>query len=485
MKSVLIYCRYTTTSVIFIRALGHLLSQGRVPPGLRFCLLLDDRRDIELVERFFAGRGVSTKMVYAEIRPFEKRPDPPLARLRDWENRYGAPHLRCYIENERAIEGKAERTKWSYLYAHIDYLERLWHELRPALFITGAAEGLLPWVAMAIARANGTRCISFSPGRFGQRSFILDNPYEILNVGSLYRRKLLEGLTTEEMSAVAKLVSSYRQGQVKPLDHLAVLARKRRHIINPFSAISLVRNACFTDIGNADLPLRRAVIRAVSARRTLVRNALLSRRIVRRLPHGEKFFFFPLQFEPEISLATQGRGWVNQRALIRLIANCLPVDRWLYVKEHPSMLSGIRPGGFYRDILKIPRVRLLDQRMSSHEIVVRAEAVTTITGTAGWEALMQGRPVVLFGHAFYEEFEDGVIRIDDIGRLADALREVRRREIPDKAIHAYVASVLERSHDGIFIDPRAFPHAAPTVLSETNLDAIGRAMLTGLGDLSA
>jgi len=179
-------------------------------------------------------------------------------------------------------------------------------------------------------------------------------------------------------------------------------------------------------------------------------------------------------------LATQGRGWTNQLNIIRAVNDALPIDRWLYVKEHPSMLAGLRSVEFYRTIISLPRVRLLQQSMNSYSIVPRAEAILTITGTAGWEGLMFGRPVVLFGHSFYEEFEEGVIRVNQPQDLPSILRNVRDRQIPQEALLAYMAAVLSKTRRGFLIEPRVYSDQTTMILSRENLEDIAQVILEHL-----
>ncbi len=478
---VLVYTRYHTTSYILFHVLQLLLTSFRKETEqFHFHVLLDDRRDRDLALQLLPSERVTVHLQYERLQPFEASRTWQLETIARWEQQYGSPHLRSYILMERALEGRPEETKWRYLLSHIEYFEALCQRIRPVLYVSGAADGLNPWVAMAVAKGNGVPCLSFSPCRFGQRSFILDNPYEVLGIGQAYKDKLLGKASADEMSAARDLMDEYRSKEVRPVDHLAVRAKKRRKVPNPLSALALAYEAFATDTGYFDLPLRKSLARAVRGRCTTLRNALLAGRAVTSLPQDESFFFFPLQFEPEISLGTQGRGWVSQFKLVRHISYSLPIDRWLYIKEHPSMLSGIRPAGFYRALLALPRVRLVSQRMSSYEIFPKAEAVLTITGTAGWEALMHRKPVVLFGHAFYEEFEEGVTKVDNIETLPAVLRGLRDRAVPEGSLQAYVAAVLERAPQGIFIEPRMYPEASELVMSEENLSAIGRVILDRL-----
>ena len=117
---------------------------------------------------------------------------------------------------------------------------------------------------------------------------------------------------------------------------------------------------------------------------------------------NEKFVFFPLQYEPEISMMLYAPLYTDQIHLIKQIARSIPVDHKLYVKEHPAMV-GYRRRKYYKEILKIPNIRLLDPIHNSCDIVRLAKLIITITGTVGWEAILFKKPVITFGDIFYNE----------------------------------------------------------------------------------
>ncbi|MCM8811730.1 MAG: hypothetical protein NC910_01590 [Candidatus Omnitrophica bacterium] len=469
--AVLVYARYYTTSIVLIRALEQLFKDSpEVPKEIRFHVVLDDRRDLPMARKALPA-SVSIHLQYDAIQPYRDTRKWPEETVSRWEKSYGSPHLRSFLWMERALEGRPEGVKWRYLLCHLDYFEKLWKEIHPSLYITGAADGLLPWTAMTVMKANGVPVLCLGPSRFGKKIFVMDNAYEHLDIGAVYQRIRREGLLPEQRQQAVQLVEEYRRASVKPVDYIALQGRlKRRRLLpNPFSAIRLARDAFCTDAGNFDMPLRASLERALKARRTALYNHLLASTQTAVLPEAERFFFFPLQYEPEISLSTQGRGWHKQLELVKWISQSLPIDRWLYVKEHPSMLSGIRPLRFYREILSLPRVRLLKQSINSFEIVPKAEAVLTITGTAGWEALMFGRPVVLLGHAFYEEFAEGVTRLESRETLPAILLDMRRKWFAQEDLLAYITAVMTKTRDGFFFDPRLYPEMIPDGLGEKNL----------------
>ena len=481
MRNVVVFGKRFTTGHVLTHVLRRLFAQA--PEELRdvhvHCLF-DDRRDAAEAAAMLAGQPVTVHAEYAELDPFARRRWPQ-ATVDGWERRYGDPHLGRYIEGERVLARRSREARWTYLLAHVEYYERLAQTLQPVAFVSGAASTMHPWLAMRVFRENGARCVSFYPTRFGDTSFILDGPYETLGIAGTYRALLASGLSDAEERMAREVVDGYRTQAVRPVDFGFVNAQRTRMLPNPVNAARLVREFRRTDRRYYDERLGTLIARALRARRRPLYEAWLRPRVVAAVDRSEPYFFFPLQFEPEMSLATQGRGWMHQLEVIRLIHDALPVDRRLYVKEHPNMPLGTRPMRFYRALARLPRVHLLDRRVNSYAVVPHAEAVLTITSTAGWEALMFDRPVALFGHAFYEEFAEGVRVVTRPEELPAILRSFRDWKGSGDAILAYVAAVLRRSQPGIIVEPRYVPDSAGLVLSDDNLDKLGRVIVHALG----
>jgi len=117
---------------------------------------------------------------------------------------------------------------------------------------------------------------------------------------------------------------------------------------------------------------------------------------------SEEFAFFPLHFEPEIATMLYAPFYANQLNLIRQIAQSLPITFKLYVKEHPAMLE-YRPTEYYKELKKIPSVKLVPTSTSSFELMKHAKIITVITGTVGLEATFLKKPVITFGEVFFNK----------------------------------------------------------------------------------
>ena len=81
---------------------------------------------------------------------------------------------------------------------------------------------------------------------------------------------------------------------------------------------------------------------------------------------------------------------------------------------------GVRPDNFYDQIRAFKNVVLLDTMILGH-VIRQAELVATITGTAGFEAAVMGKPVISFGHHNIYNFLPHVRLITDERDLKPAL----------------------------------------------------------------
>lgn len=138
--------------------------------------------------------------------------------------------------------------------------------------------------------------------------------------------------------------------------------------------------------------------------------------------------FFPLHVEPEIAVLLLAPFDTDQISIVRRLARSLPVGMYVYVKEHPQM-TPYRSRSFYKELKKIPNVKLLRPEIPSFDLIRSAALVAIITGAAGWEACLFGKPVITFGEVFY-----------------NALSSVVRSKVPEE-LPQLVAQQLQKMPD--------------------------------------
>ncbi len=114
-----------------------------------------------------------------------------------------------------------------------------------------------------------------------------------------------------------------------------------------------------------------------------------------------EYVYFPLQFQPEMSMMLYAPYYYNQISVIQNLAKSLPINFKLVVKEHTVML-GKRERNFYKEISKISNVILVNPFKNSIDIVKKCSLVFTITSTVGLEALILKKPVIALGSVYWK-----------------------------------------------------------------------------------
>ncbi|MEK7208059.1 MAG: hypothetical protein AAB699_00745 [Patescibacteria group bacterium] len=170
------------------------------------------------------------------------------------------------------------------------------------------------------------------------------------------------------------------------------------------------------------------------------------------------YVYFPLHYQPERNSSPQGGRFVDQLYLASVLSASLPAGWSAYLKEHPTQwfsrgasFSSYRFKGFYETLARMKNIRIVPIETSTYRLTEGARAVATITGTAGWEALLRQKPVLAFGYPWYQHCP-GVARVRDTASCASALERVRRGWRPVMPqILAYLAAFERASFHG-YID---------------------------------
>lgn len=143
------------------------------------------------------------------------------------------------------------------------------------------------------------------------------------------------------------------------------------------------------------------------------------------IPKHLKVVAVPLQVEPEISIQGQSPNASNILNLIFETALSLPSDAIVIVKEHPLQV-GRRPKWFYRLVSRMPNVQFLDPTVSGTELLAHTDLVVQINSSMGYQAAVQGIPVITFS-------PDGPITVLDHVTVVHSVQDL-------KQIMTYLAS---------------------------------------------
>jgi capsule polysaccharide modification protein KpsS len=136
-----------------------------------------------------------------------------------------------------------------------------------------------------------------------------------------------------------------------------------------------------------------------------------------------------------MTTAAIGGKFDDQALLLEELRAWLPKNVWIVVKENPKQGTRFprtaariyRNEDFFKRIAELERVVIVPQQVPSAYLIDRSELVATVTGTAGFEALLKGKNCLVFGYAWYRKFE-GVTEWDPKRTFAEATSGVNRQQ---------------------------------------------------------
>ncbi len=155
-----------------------------------------------------------------------------------------------------------------------------------------------------------------------------------------------------------------------------------------------------------------------------------------------KFVYFPLHHQPEMSTSSQGGEFCDQLLALERLRLKLPDDWMIYVKDKPIQ-TFFQRGSWYFDRLKrIRGVKLVPNEFDTIELIRKSKIVATITGTAGYEALLEGTPCIYFGNAWFANITGAFKMSDDLDVPGLAEFPLDRRQI-EKDLNDVLALTAE------------------------------------------
>lgn len=160
----------------------------------------------------------------------------------------------------------------------------------------------------------------------------------------------------------------------------------------------------------------------------------------------EKYIYFPFHVPLDVQLTVRCPEFFAQESVVEQIAKAVPPDYMLYIKEHPAAIGGHSLKRL-KKLLALDNVRLLHSRHNSFDIIKNSACVVTINSKVGFEAIMQGKPVVVLGKTFYRN-KGVTIDAENISDIKNAINKALGMSIDNNKRNHFLNSAYKWSYSG-------------------------------------
>ncbi len=334
---------------------------------------------------------------------------------------------------------KFERTQVSerknLYYRYLSYWHGALNKFKPdAIIFPTIPHTVYDFVIYSLAKLYHIKTVMLEPTWIGDRLVIMT---DYKNGSAMIEKKMTDYKNKEvALSEISEdLQEEYKLQNSKGVDATPIFIK---NIKNQYSGLKLliwkiraIRESIL------DLSIGRKIANLLQ--RTFGENLKKEYGSIQVRPDfSKKFIYLPLHYQPERNSSPQGGIYVDQILMAETLSAALLEGWWLYVKEHPTqwLYRGLtyfsyRFRGYYKAMAKLKNVKIVPIETSTYELTDHAQAVATITGTAGWEALARSKPALIFGYPWYQHCP-GIFKVNSVDSCRRAVQKIASGYAPQK-----------------------------------------------------
>lgn len=316
-------------------------------------------------------------------------------------------------------------------YRYLGYWKGVLEKYRPdAIIFPNVPHTVYDFVLYSLAKKRGIRILLFELTRINDRSLLIS---DMVKGSAALKKELVRNRGKNfTLDDLPDDVQVYYKGQMgekagsHPKDIVDLLGR-----YSGLSALRIKLHSFWTTITvHRDLSVFGKILTYVP-RRLRENQRTEYKRVMQELDFKKPFIYVPLQYQPEATTSPLGGVFVDQLLMLEILSAALPAGWELYVKEHPLQWKPRSPDyfsyryrGYYARIAALRGVRVIPIETPSLSLILQSACVASVNGTAGWEALLKGKPSLIFGHAWYRDCP-GVFKIDDYATCKKAFEAIQ------------------------------------------------------------
>lgn len=335
------------------------------------------------------------------------------AKLAEYEKKYDCAPIWKYIYTDRFLVNREYEYVVHIAAGLFSFFEDVFLKHKPDFYYSETIATLQCYIAYIVGKKCGVKYIAQMCARGSLDSeyhYLLMDEYQYnINFDKNYKSVVY---TKEEWNAADAYLTSFEHKDSPPPAMQLVSTKPRityKFLLYPVARFIKSFDKDLTD------PCSYMYYEAYKEITNPIKyyvNYKRAQKYYRKADFSRKYIYYPLHYQPEASTCVCAQKYENQLFYIDSLAKSLPADTVLYVKEHYELL-GNRDPNFYVALKKYPNVVMIDPWENSRKLIEGAVAVTTLTGTAGFEAMLLRKPVFMGGRIVFDN-APGIILVEDI-----------------------------------------------------------------------
>lgn len=135
---------------------------------------------------------------------------------------------------------------------------------------------------------------------------------------------------------------------------------------------------------------------------------------------SKPYFLFALNVPTDSQILVRASYYKDFISLISLIADSIPFNHYLVIREHPSFPGMLNYQDLKRLLRKKKNIKLVSHKDSFFELVERSKSVLIINNTSYLESILLGKPVLALGIGPFTS-QNILHEISDFRKLGQAL----------------------------------------------------------------
>ena len=324
------------------------------------------------------------------------------------------------------------------------FFEMILDEVQPNFLIMRITDSNETQILQKMCKIKGIKILTLGLLRFGKTANISEEMDTIDYDVDIYDKEI----AIKTWDDIKKILRKYEKQQNSLTE--TYQTSKKNFIFAALKFIKLTINPKYSqyyrNYGRNIFKIIFVELKKIANKR--YRKYFINQKFLKTIDLEDEFVYFPLHVEPERTLFIPAPYYTNQINIIENIARSLPVNFFLYVKEHPFQggASGWRKVDDYKKILRLPNVKLIHPDVSNELLLKNCSLVITIAGTLGLQAALYKKPSIVFTDTIYSKLPS-ISKVTNLEELPIIIKKALKKTTELNDMLTYVKKILNNSFE--------------------------------------